>query len=50
MRVPFFVFFFAAGQAEKASAKKALQGGAGFRCGDQSRIAGVCREIRWSGI
>src|SRR6266571_4746762 len=25
---------------------KALHGGTGFRCDDQIRIAGVCREIR----
>src|SRR6266480_2660893 len=25
---------------------QALYGGTGFRCEDQSRIAGVCREIR----
>jgi hypothetical protein len=40
MEIP-LLFFFPLGRPGQA-----LHGGTGFRCEDQSRIAGVCREIR----
>jgi hypothetical protein len=44
MEIPLLFFFLPAGQAETA-----LHGGTAFRWDDQSRIAGVCREIRCLG-
>ena len=40
MEIPLLFFL----PAEEAG--QALHGGTGFRCDNQSRIAGVCREIR----